>query len=329
MRISEGPSDAGDASIADVAGHPPVIVFGECLVDRFEQATIPGGAPFNVARHLAAFGLNPLFITRIGADADGDLLRAALAACGVRGDGVQVDPLRPSGQVLVHTRADGHDFEILPDQAYDAMAPAELPPEMLSRPAWLYFGTLAQRSAQNRAALDDLRAGVAHQAFVDLNWRAGQVPPARALAMLDCADTLKLSADELGLLLSWRKLVSPHSARVPAAGARCAGVAALLAGRRVSRLIVTHGADGYAHWTADGSCEHAGAGLCVGAVMDTVGAGDAFSAITLAGLLLGWPMDRTLARANAFAASICTVRGAAPAQRDFYVSWARRWRLPT
>ena len=45
-----------------------IVVFGEALVDLFKNAAVVGGAPFNVARHLAGFALQPLFISAIGTD---------------------------------------------------------------------------------------------------------------------------------------------------------------------------------------------------------------------------------------------------------------------
>jgi fructokinase len=47
-------------------------VFGEALVDQFPDRVVMGGAPFNVARHLAGLGFSPLMITRIGADPAGE-----------------------------------------------------------------------------------------------------------------------------------------------------------------------------------------------------------------------------------------------------------------
>jgi fructokinase len=61
-------------------------------------------------------------------------------------------------------------------------------------------------------------------------------------------------------------------------------------------------------------------------VVDTVGAGDGFSAVFILGKLRGWPVAQTLARAHAFAAAICTIRGAAPAHADFYEPFLKAWR---
>ena len=314
---------------------PGVVVFGECLVDRFVDAAggkaqaIAGGAPFNVARHLALLGFEPVFITRLGRDAEGMLLRGELERCGVGTTAVQWDAQHPSGQVLVHLQGGGHRFEILANQAYDYIDATALPvlaPQ--AQPRWLYFGTLIQRSEPNRAALAALRARLPHRAFVDLNWRAGQVTPELALGTLAAADVLKVSGEELALLLAWRQLRSDHIDRPPAVGTPCPGIGALLAGQRTQGLIVTHGAAGYALWDGAGLCQVSGGGLALAHIADTVGAGDAFSSLALAGLLRGWPMAQTLALANAFAAAICGVRGAVPVDPAFYAHWRSRAGTP-
>jgi fructokinase len=61
-------------------------------------------------------------------------------------------------------------------------------------------------------------------------------------------------------------------------------------------------------------------------VIDTVGAGDAFSAIFLLGRARGWPLETTLARANEFAGAICAIPGAVPRDLGFYDKWMARWR---
>ena len=49
------------------------LIYGEILFDIFPgDKKVLGGAPFNVAWHLQGFGLAPLFMSRIGEDAEGD-----------------------------------------------------------------------------------------------------------------------------------------------------------------------------------------------------------------------------------------------------------------
>ncbi|MEZ5502448.1 MAG: PfkB family carbohydrate kinase [Halioglobus sp.] len=60
-------------------------------------------------------------------------------------------------------------------------------------------------------------------------------------------------------------------------------------------------------------------------VADTVGAGDAFAAVTLLGLRRGWPLPVTLERAQQFAAAIVTRHGATVSERSFYQAFLSQW----
>ena len=96
------------------------IVVGEVLFDEMPDGVrVLGGAPFNVAWHLAAFGLRPLMISRVGADDAGDEVLAAMESWGMDTSGVQRDPVHPTGKVRVELDAGEPTFEILPGQAYD------------------------------------------------------------------------------------------------------------------------------------------------------------------------------------------------------------------
>src|SRR5690606_15065999 len=98
------------------------VLCGEILFDTWPDGTaVLGGAPVNVAVHLARLGERPLMIGRVGADAAGDRARAELAAHGVDTSGVQVDPRAPTGRVEVVLEAGQPRYEIVPDAAWDAL----------------------------------------------------------------------------------------------------------------------------------------------------------------------------------------------------------------
>ena len=66
------------------------LIFGEVLFDEFPDGScVLGGAPFNVAWHLQAFGLQPLFISALGEDEAGQQIVAAMRAWGMDLSGVQ------------------------------------------------------------------------------------------------------------------------------------------------------------------------------------------------------------------------------------------------
>ena len=61
-------------------------------------------------------------------------------------------------------------------------------------------------------------------------------------------------------------------------------------------------------------------------IVDSVGAGDAFSAVAIAGLLSDWPMDILLRRADAFARQILGIRGAVPQDDRLYEQARGSWK---
>ena len=130
------------------------VLFGEALIDDFATGQVVGGAPFNVARHLAALNLPQLMVTRIGQDRNGELVRAEFARFGMSDVGLQVDPVKETGRVVVESVGGTHRFIILPDQAYDFISPdAALAATASVHAETIYFGTLAQRDECSRGTL--------------------------------------------------------------------------------------------------------------------------------------------------------------------------------
>jgi fructokinase len=296
------------------------VLFGEALVDDFGAAQVVGGAPFNVARHLAAFGEPQLMITRIGNDPAGELVRAELARFGMAQAGMQLDPQAPTGRAVVEMHAGGHRFHILPHQAYDAIDSGEALDALDGvHPSMLYFGTLAQREPVSRAALHALAAACDATRFLDLNLREGQVTERCVSESLAMADTAKVNEEELGTLVA---SYAPHLARRPMEEA----CLELMARFDLQAMLVTLGERGAAYFGRDGASVIEGSGPPV-EVVDTVGAGDAFAAVFLLARARGWAPAVTLARANAFAGAICSVAGAVPADPGFYAAWRARWNI--
>lgn len=288
-----------------------VAVLGEALLDLFPDGAVIGGAPFNLARHLAALGAAPLMVTRIGVDAAGDALAAEFTRFGMDTGGLQRDPRRPTGLVRVQLDGDQHRFEIGADSAWDALDAAALVRSVeAARPAWISFGTLAQRDPVSRAAI---RAGLActqAQRFLDLNLRDGPDNRALAEASLALADVVKVNEAELETLLGWF--------------GEAGGPEALITRFGLQTLLVTRGAEGYACFdAAEGRWLEGGAPAVE--VIDTVGAGDAFSAVFLLGRLHRWPLPLTLRRASQFASAVCAVKGAVDTTLAIYAAARADW----
>jgi fructokinase len=284
--------------------HGRPILFGEVLFDIFPDGKrILGGAPFNVAWHLQGFGLRPVLITRIGEDSAGDAVLSAMRNWDMDIRAVQIDPHRPTGQVNVALGDDQPTFDIAPDQAYDHITPpAGIP---LSAHDVLYHGTLALRSEGSKSALCALREVFPGQIFVDVNLRAPWWQPDYVTKMLNGAQWAKLNSDELKQLAA----DSPDD---------------LKAQHALRGVWVTEGASG-ARMSIDEQSLQAPSPP-IRKFADSVGAGDAFSAICIAGILWDWPPQTTLARALEFASFICTQQGATAPDAHRYRTLMESWR---
>jgi fructokinase len=302
------------------------VVFGEALVDDFATEQVVGGAPFNVARHLAAFMAPQLMITRVGADHNGETIRAEFERFAMSQAGLQRDAIEETGRVIVERNPTGHRFIIVPNQAYDYIAREEALAAVKAVDAGaLYFGTLAQRGERSRGTLKALLSSTSATRFLDVNLRDGQVDERIVSDALHTADIAKLNEDELQTLFGWYFQLGPNDPPMAPDETRSA-CAALLQMFGLQALIVTLGHRGSVYFGAGGVTIDTRDTPAPPFVIDTVGAGDAFSAIFLLGRARGWPLETTLARANEFAGAICAIPGAVPRDLGFYDQWMTRWR---
>ncbi len=279
-----------------------VHVIGEALVDEFHDGPVAGGAPFNVARSLAVLHAPVRFISRIGdSDAAGRLVLDSARRFGLDVAGIQRDAQHATGRVSVHESGDGgHRFEIHANAAWDHLeAPAG------AAAGIVYFGSLAQRHAPSRAAVRAAVKRALGLRLLDLNLRPGTDTPSLAAESLMLADWVKINEDELDRLQAWFE----------------ADLAGLMDRFALQRVVVTRGAAGYAMYAEQARLVASGEGVPQPALVDTVGAGDAFTAMLLAGLALERQLPDTLALANRYAAMICGVRGPLPADPATLSPW--------
>ncbi|KAF0191788.1 MAG: PfkB domain-containing protein [Gammaproteobacteria bacterium] len=292
------------------------LVFGEVLFDQFaDGSSVLGGAPFNVAWHLQGFGLDPLLISRVGDDALGEQMLAAMMIWGMDISGIQTDTAHPTGTVQVALKNGQPTFFIVPDQAYDFIDAGAAIAAIAGTPlSMLYHGTLGARQPVSRGALDALRRQTNVPRFVDINLRPPWSTMELATNALYDALRVKVNNDEIKQIASYERLPDANSHEL---------AAALRRHFRIGMLMVTCGEQGAFIDTAQGI--DAGKPVKVKRLVDTVGAGDAFSAVSILGLTGGWPVATILARALAFASAICGVRGATTTNQGLYASYIDQW----
>ena len=287
-----------------------ICVFGEVLFDHFPDGKrVLGGAPFNVAWHLQAFGQSPVFISRVGNDSEGEAIRDAMESWGMETRGLQTDTQHPTGRVTVEL-ADGEpSYDIVRPAAWDSIEPVGADHGC----SILYHGTLALREQASRTALEAIRNSSQGTVFVDVNLRPPWWDRDSVLSHLAPANWVKLNSDELAMLM-------PDGQNKPGAALQ------FIERHSLDGMILTHGSEGAEILTANG--EHVNATPEAGIdIVDTVGAGDAFASVILVGLANGWPLQQMLERAQSFASRIVGQRGATVSDRAFYRPFIQNWRL--
>ena len=289
-----------------------ITIFGEVLFDHFPDGScVLGGAPFNVAWHLQAFAQQPLFISRIGQDRLGDTVRSAMQSWCMDLSGLQTDEHYPTGTVQVTIEQGEPSYAIVPEQAYDFISADEL--EGKQHGGLLYHGTLALRHARSRQALEVLKERESGSLFIDVNLRAPWWSRAEVLELIGDADWVKLNLYELKAL---------HSGT----GEINVDMRVFLEKYGLTGLVVTCGNQGALAIGADGE-EVAITPIEALTVVDTVGAGDAFSSVLLLGIKQEWPLRLTMERAQEFASALVGQRGATVQNPDFYQSFIQSWAL--
>lgn len=294
---------------------PPVDIFGEVLFDCFPDGRrMLGGAPFNVAWHLGAFGVAPRLISAVGADPDGERVRRAMRDWGLDTSAVQTDPEHPTGVVQVSLEDGEPSYEIVPNRAFDHIHAADLPdPAPL-----LYHGTLALRGPVSAATLATLTGRGPAIRFVDVNLRDPWWSLETTRALVQDADWVKLNRDELAVLAGGPE---PDPARIETRAAE------VLERFGLAGLVVTLGSEGALALSRESREPVRVAPAPVLQVQDTVGAGDAFASVLILGLLRQWPLATTLERAQSFASRIVAQPGPTAADPRLYRPFITAWNL--
>ena len=279
-----------------------VLCVGEVLWDALPEGLFLGGAPFNVACHLRAAGVPVSMVSRVGSDQLGDEVLRRATRYGVGVDLLQVDEELPTGFVRVQVDEAGNaGYDILAPSAWDAIATTEPLLARAGEARAIVFGTLAQRNETSRKTIQRLWDVESVMVF-DVNLRPPFEDQAIVKRSLQRADVVKLSEHELERIAGWFDLRgTPREIMI-----------ALAETFDCSVVCVTRGNKGAALLHNGAFTEHPGFEV---EVRDTVGAGDAFLAVLLAGLLNGATDEALLKHANLVGAYVVTQFGAVPSDQ--------------
>ncbi|WP_024850645.1 carbohydrate kinase family protein [Hydrogenovibrio kuenenii] len=291
-----------------MADQTQIVVFGEVLFDCFSDGNeVLGGAPFNVAWHLQAFGDNPIFISRIGNDPRGQKVVYEMRQWGMDLTQLQVDATHPTGQVDISLLDGEPHYEITPDCAYDFIDFHEISP--LPEERILYHGTLGLRNRVSRHALVEMSSTLGNSIFLDVNLREPWWTKQEVLYWLDSARWVKLNQDELRAL----GFTTPDLKSALTELAENYALEQVILTRGEMGAMVFDAEEGFFEIKPETVLSNNNA-----EIVDAVGAGDAFTSVYLHGLVHEWPIDKTLKMAQAFASQIISMRGATTNDCDFY-----------
>jgi len=279
-----------------------VVGIGEALWDLLPEGKQLGGAPANFAYHASALGNNGIIVSCVGNDAHGDEILSRLKETGLEASYILRDADYPTGTVTVQLEPDGTPrFSIHEEVAWDHIVYSRKIEDIATQADAVCFGTLAQRSNPSgdtiRRFIDATKPTCLR--VYDINFRSPFVHKEKVKALLNKADVLKLNEDELPVLL---KMCS-----ISASGEQA--LHRLLQSYYLRLIALTHGSGGSMVLTRDEVFYHEGYTV---EVRDTVGAGDAFTATLVWGMLRDYPLDTINTLANRVASFVCTRDGAMP-----------------
>lgn len=278
-----------------------IIGIGEILWDVFPDGPRFGGAPANFACSAAELSQETARISMLSAVGDDELGRAAMEALRTRGvnAAVQVNSF-PTGRVDVELDAAGvASYRFAENSAWDHLAWNSGLEKLAAGCDAVCFGTLGQRGVESQQTI---------RAFV-------QATPVRALRILDVNIRRPFLSDELILRsLELANVLKLNDEELPLIGRLCGctgsdiEIMREVARRFELRLVaLTRGPDGAVIVSADSVSDLPGVPV---EVVDTVGAGDAYTASMTIGLLEGRSLETVNRNAMATASYVCSQPGA-------------------
>ena len=279
----------------------PIVGLGEVLWDLLPSGKVLGGAPCNFAFHCKQLGHPAEVVSRVGEDALGREIRQQLQALGLSDAFVQSDAIEKTGTVSVEFDASGHHTFTIHPGAWDQLAWTTALEELAQRACAVCFGSLIQRSATARQTVQRfLQAAQQARVIFDINLRQHYYNREIIEASLQACNWFKLNDEELLLLQPMLTLK----------GTTQSDCLAELRDRYALELVaLTRGEKGCLVQTATEEVEVPGVKV---QVVDTIGAGDAFTAGLLVYSLEGKSVQQAATFATRYAGRVAAAAGGTP-----------------
>jgi fructokinase len=283
-----------------------VVSIGELLWDIFPGGAEIGGAPGNFAYQVNALGAEGTIVSVVGDDERGKEILSRFRAMGLNTQYVSLDAKHPTGIVSVAVDNEGKPtYTIHENVAWDFIPRTQELADLAKNIDALCFGSLCQRSEVSRNTIQWLikntPAGTLR--IFDINLRQSFYSRETIDFSLRAADVLKLNEEELKILAEFLSFRGDETTMIKK-----------IARQYDIRLIAyTRGHKGSILISGKEISDHPG---YPANVVDTIGAGDAFTAVLVLGMLNGKNLDAINDAANRVASFVCSRRGATPKLPD-------------
>ena len=282
----------------------PFIVagIGEVLWDVFPENEIFGGAPANFSIHCSGLGANSFVLGSIGCDSRGVKALDFLQQRGVNTRLLQQHSEVPTGIVEVNLDPYGQpSYVIEKHSAWDELLTVEYLDMFPHGVDAVCFGTLAQRNKTTRLAIRSLLSQMPTESLsvFDINLRQSYFSRELIERSLVLADVLKLNSEELKVVSSLLGL----------SGSIETLLRVIMNDFELQLIALTRGKDGAFLISKKGGSDRGGLDVDV---IDTVGAGDAYTSALVMGYLNRWSMEKINLTAIEISAWVCTREGAVP-----------------
>jgi fructokinase len=276
---------------------------GEILWDLLPVGKQLGGAPANFAYHAQSLGASSYPVSAVGDDVLGKEIVDQLNDINLETKYIEISRIHPTGTVEVKLDENGKpDFTIHKNVAWDYISFQPQINELAGELDALCFGSLAQRSEISRESIRKMIESTAVDCLriYDINLRQNYYNAKLIEDSLNQANCFKLNEDEFPIVANMFSITGSENEILEE----------LLSRFELKIIALTKGSEGSVLITPDESSFLKSAEV---QVVDTVGAGDAFTAALGVGLLRGLPIKIIHEHATRLSAFVCTQNGATPA----------------